>query len=263
MFQLSKQSIIHFVVLLAVAIATGWFLVHEAKKTGDSLQKIGFVSIQTRQTQTSASGETNLSALGQRGMLNAFKLSINRFKEEKSGIEKDLQKVLDETMLYDSKKGNTEMFSKGYTLSTDPYAMIEVSAFHYEKGSRFVELYEATKFETNLDDVVDAFRALKEGKQKSIVVGHLGNELANVECRQIGVRKFAVYDTVFKPGGVYSRSYATFDESAKRYIIVSFSYAFYGDEDFSPRYSSNGELEYPTEITYFIKSLEEMIGQIK
>lgn len=46
MFQLSKQSIIHFVVLLAIATTTGWFVVREAKKTGDSLEKIGFVSIQ-------------------------------------------------------------------------------------------------------------------------------------------------------------------------------------------------------------------------
>lgn len=46
MCNFSKKSLVLFLVLAAVATATGWFLVREARKTGEALDKIGFVPVQ-------------------------------------------------------------------------------------------------------------------------------------------------------------------------------------------------------------------------
>jgi hypothetical protein len=92
MFQFSKRSIIHFVVLLAVVIASGWFLVHEAKKTENSLEKIGFISDQTNQTQMVASGETNVSASGectQSVSGDGFEICLDSLKQELTIINKE------------------------------------------------------------------------------------------------------------------------------------------------------------------------------
>lgn len=46
MFNLSKKSIVLFLILVAVASTTGWFLVRETRITGESLDKTAFVPVQ-------------------------------------------------------------------------------------------------------------------------------------------------------------------------------------------------------------------------
>ncbi len=248
-----KALILSIPVILAVLLLGGWFLLRE--------QKVAEESQKTPVVEENPSIEPTEESKNKPSLENYLALSKKEFENKKSEISSTLDIVRSGDLSFSKKKGNINFFEKTFEFSDDPWMNFNVLVYNYKKGASYSESYESLEWTIRLDDYVRTFQSLRPGVQDAIVMGHLGDERASVDYRKIGSRYYEVYDLGFKPGGNYTRYYVTFDEERSRFVILTFSYAFYSQEYSMQEEGVDDRISYPKEIRDILLEIEQVIGR--
>lgn len=259
-----KALILSIPMILAVFLLGGWLLFREPQSPPESQnppvgvenppQNAGNLQPPANiDTSINESGENNTS------LKDYLALSRKEFENKKGEILSTLGIVRSSNLLFPEKKGNINFFQKTFEFSEDPWMNFNVLVYDYKKGASYSEAYEGLRWTIQFDDHVKTFQSLKPGVQDAIVIGHLGNENASVNFRKIGSQYYEVYDLGFKPGGNYTRYYVTFDEKRSRFVLLTFSYAFYSQEFSIQEEGAKDRISYPKEIQEILFDIERVI----
>lgn len=245
----NKKVIILSIPMILITFFLGeWFLLREQKVSEEGLK-------------SPVAGE-NLpeKAEGREPSLESYLGSSKKeFESKKGEISSSLSLIRDDGLLFPEKKGNIDFFQKTFDFSDDPWMNFNVLVYDYRKGASYSEAYEGLRWTIQLDDHVKTFQLLKPGIQEAVVIGHLGDEKTLVDFRKIGSQYYEVYDLGFKSGGNYTRYYVTFDEKRSRFVLLTFSYAFYSQEYSMQEDQSDNRISYPKEIQDFLFEIERII----
>ncbi len=247
-FSNKKALILSLPMILAIFLLGGWFLFREQKVSEESPKPPVVVE--------------NLpeKAEGREPSLESYLDSSKKeFESKKDEISSNLNFIRNDELSFPEKKGNIDFFQKTFDFSDDPWMNFNVLVYDYRKGASYSEAYEGLRWTVQLDDHVRTFQSLKPGIQEAVVIGHLGDEKTLVDFRKIGSQYYEVYDLGFKPGGNYTRYYVTFDEKRSRFVLLTFSYAFYSQEYSMQGEQSDNRISYPKEIQDFLFEIEQII----
>ena len=185
-------------------------------------------------------------------------------------ISQLVKNILVGDVVYDMSRGKTENLftsSNVYKINEDGSQIsFNVESYHNPAGTVFEDGYEGFSWERNLEEEVNSLKNLSDGKQVADIYTTVGGKSkAEVNMVTLGGRKYAVYDTFFKPGMTWSRHFMTYDELNQQLIFFRISFVDYQNpESVSYSYIEDGSyftnVVYPEIIQTFIQKFEEVLS---
>lgn len=272
--KIASEIAVGTVLILAIAVGGIFWL-----EIGDEKEnvEIGTVNPPSYNYKQNKPGEVDLD--------DEFDMEIDRIQNIESKIEypKSLniasndeladvfERVFSGDVEFNEKEGSVEYFEYSNEFSNNPWIVLNIVSDKYTPGAKFTAGYEGLNWEVNLDKEVSGFKSLKLGTQSAKVLGHLGEQKAQVEKRIIGDKPFAVYDLFFKPGGNWTRYYVTFDEKNNQLVYLTFSFSVMiigSTEDplnIEESYNKEGyyeNIKYPDVIVGYLNEIELLLGKV-
>lgn len=178
-----------------------------------------------------------------------------------------LDQVFSNKPIFDQKINDINYYIQDFSINSELPINISIAAYDYKPKASFQSGYEGGTWIRNLDDDVNMLSRLTSGKQiENIYTTISGKGKTIVEAKNINNRKYAVYDTYFRPAGVCSTYYVTFDESASRLVYITIDYPAYIDNRLICAINttdiSQPSSEYPPNIQQYISKLDDILSNL-
>jgi hypothetical protein len=185
-------------------------------------------------------------------------------------IDQTLSNIFSGNINFKENENNIKIYNASFTINNGTIVElnkdVNIVVYSNIKGKTQKEGYELIEWIRNFDKEINIYDSLTSGEHITEVYAGTGYVTAKVLVKNIGNRKYLVYDQPFSPSSTYSRIYLTYNSQEQNLIyIYVITYDFYAvkstDNQTQDGKSYRVVESYPEDFQNFLNEVENVLAK--